>query len=408
MTQLRAQIFSVSIKNIVITSCDDFEAHSGEIVQIVGENGSGKTAFLQCCAGIIPHITGGTVRGELQIAGKDLRCCLPANLQGHVVYVPSAIDMFFMCNSVFDEIVFTLAGSYPDLDLAHIYEKTNSIIFEHNLDEFKDKEISTLSYGQRAKIAALCAIISRAPIILLDEVMSSLDDSARSDIHNLVNTFVQNGGLCVVADHDYVWNNARTHTFTRSLSEDVAPHMIDIREHRGKLISLTGANGSGKTTLLRFILGFVDESDIYPHAHSIATSINIAHPLAYMPQECRQMFRHLVLRDEFPSPLNDHLIDSLGLNELLDHNPSTLSYGQQKRAALATTFSTYARSDLLDEPTIGLDSRTTELVISFLKNYSSSNDVTIICATHDESLISVSDQSFMLNNQAQLHKVEAS
>lgn len=399
---ITARNFSVSIKGSVITSRKDLDAHSGEIVQLVGENGSGKTAFLQCCAGIIPHITGGNVRGELFIDGTHLKDCTCKNLQGKVVYVPSAIDMFFMCNTLFEELVFTLAGSNPDTALSEIHSQARFIILEYGLVELKDKEISSLSYGQRAKIAALCAVVSQAPIILLDEVMSSLDSARRSEIQSLIDVYVNDGGLCIVADHDYAWNNATTFRFDSPTTHSTVPHTNDIHgpsNLRGRLIALTGDNGSGKTTLLRHLAGFVEKSDLFERAYDLVTNLAIEQPLAYMPQECRHMFRQLKLRDEFDAT-NQELLDALDLNDLLDQNPSTLSYGQQKRAALGLTLATGAKTFLLDEPTRGLDIKTAEAVLGILKDFCEHNDVTIICATHDLALIKIADQTFSLLPEA--------
>jgi len=62
----------------------DLEVEPGELVVLAGRSGSGKTTLLRACCGLVPHYHGGTVSGEIRIAGLDARDHGPAELGGTV------------------------------------------------------------------------------------------------------------------------------------------------------------------------------------------------------------------------------------------------------------------------------------------------------------------------------------
>lgn len=391
---VQARNFSVSFRNTISTSVENFSAHAGQITQISGPNGVGKSVFLQSCAGITPHISGGEVRGSLTVCNVPLVEATPERLRSHVIYIPSAIDMFFLCPTLFDEIVFTCAGLTPDASIETLHYLAHDFAHSYELNDIMHIPFSQLSYGQRALCAVVCSCIASPELILMDEVMSSLDTDTREKVHSAFTTYIAGGGCCITADHDYTWKKAHQYVMTPHTT-DQHSYEIDVRNwirKSGELICLTGDNGSGKTTLLRHLAGFVPREFLSPEQRDRATEIGVGtlSSRAYMPQESHHMFYRQRVRDHFSS--QENLIDDLGFTQLCDSHPFHLSYGQQKRVALGLVLATRRNVLLLDEPTRGLDSHSAHAITSYISQYCHHNAVSIVCATHDDRLISAADR----------------
>ena len=86
------------------------------------------------------------------------------------------------------------------------------------------------------------------------------------------------------------------------------------------------------------------------------------------------------------------LLKKVGLDERHSHKPYELSGGQQQRVAVARALANDPAVVLADEPTANLDLRTGTEIIELLKEMNQASGVTIISATHDHKMLSVSDR----------------
>ncbi len=155
---------------------------------------------------------------------------------------------------------------------------------------------------------------------------------------------------------------------------------VDAELRSRETIAILGPNGSGKTTLFRAAMRLVppasgrilvDGADV-----TGSTIADLARSIGYVFQSPSQMLFARTVRDELLfGPINLGLPvadgDALALEALrrsgladveriLDRPPLTLSFGQQKRLALAIGLSLQPRTLILDEPSAGQDHRTAE------------------------------------------------
>ena len=86
------------------------------------------------------------------------------------------------------------------------------------------------------------------------------------------------------------------------------------------------------------------------------------------------------------------LLGKVGLAERYAHKPNELSGGQQQRVAVARALANDPAVVLADEPTANLDLRTGTEIIELLREMNKDSGVTIISATHDHKMLSVSDR----------------
>jgi energy-coupling factor transport system ATP-binding protein len=153
---------------------------------------------------------------------------------------------------------------------------------------------------------------------------------------------------------------------------------IDASFKRHETVAVLGPNGSGKTTLFRTAMHLlpVQSGDVRVDGRSIAdrSVAELATVFGYVFQSPSQMLFARTVREELvfgprnlgrdPATYDDIVADSLRRTSLddvegiLERPPLTLSFGQQKRLALAIALALQPPTLILDEPSAGQDHRT--------------------------------------------------
>ena len=200
---------------------------------------------------------------------------------------------------------------------------------------------------------------------------------------------------------------------------------VDLQIHAGEYLSIMGPSGSGKSTLFNMIGGldkpssgkvFIDEVDIAQlDAYELAWLR--CRKIGYIFQtfnliQVMTALENVTLPMIFAGMHNDaavekglELLEVVGLGDRFQHKPSDLSGGQQQRVAIARAMANDPAIILADEPTGNLDLTTGEEIIELLKRLSEEKSVTVISATHDFKMLSVSDRVVWIRD-GRIDKVE--
>ncbi len=200
---------------------------------------------------------------------------------------------------------------------------------------------------------------------------------------------------------------------------------VDLQIHAGEYLSIMGPSGSGKSTLFNMIGGldkpssgkvFIDEVDIAQlDAYELAWLR--CRKIGYIFQtfnliQVMTALENVTLPMIFAGMHNDAavekglgLLEVVGLGDRFQHKPSELSGGQQQRVAIARAMANDPAIILADEPTGNLDLTTGEEIIELLKRLSEEKSVTVISATHDLKMLSVSDRVVWIRD-GRIDKVE--
>ncbi len=162
----------------------DLTVPDGSITALVGPNGAGKSTLLKACVGFERP-----TEGHLIVAGVD-----PARHRGrairHIGYVPQSPSLYREL-SVDDHVALavTLRSGF-DAELAR-----------RRLDELGiplAARADTLSGGQQAQVGLALALGTRAPVLLLDEPLASLDPLARREFLGVLVDAAQESGTTVL------------------------------------------------------------------------------------------------------------------------------------------------------------------------------------------------------------------
>lgn len=162
-----------------------------------------------------------------------------------------------------------------------------------------------------------------------------------------------------------------TKNITKKFGKLKALDNISVTFSKGECIALLGPNGCGKTTLIKSILGMVvpESGEIYFNEKSIGHSWHYRRDIGYMPQIGRypenMTIAHVIemmkdIRKEKDRKVDEELVESFGLRNLMQKKMSTLSGGTTQKVSAALAFMFNPDVLILDEPTAGLDPLSSE------------------------------------------------
>ncbi len=160
----------------------DIEINKGDFVMIMGKTGSGKSTLLKLLNPVLAPF--GDKKGVLTVNTK---------LIGYVGQNP---DVTFVSENVRSELVFALENQ--KLNNNDIALRLGEIASFFNLSHLLDRNISTLSGGEKATVAIAAAMINKADAIILDEPTAQLDSKSSYELINLLKRVNDELGVTVI------------------------------------------------------------------------------------------------------------------------------------------------------------------------------------------------------------------
>ncbi|MFG2512760.1 ABC transporter ATP-binding protein [Streptomyces sp. NPDC048584] len=178
----------------------DFEVPEGELVLLVGPSGVGKSTVLGAVSGLVPHFTGGTLRGRVTVAGRDTRTHKPRELADVVGTVGQDPLSHFVTDTVEDELAYGMESlGVPPAVMRRRVEETLDLL---GLSDLRDRPIATLSGGQRQRVAIGSVLTPHPRVLVLDEPTSALDPAAAEEVLAVLQRLVHDLGTTVLmAEH---------------------------------------------------------------------------------------------------------------------------------------------------------------------------------------------------------------
>ncbi|MFJ4198795.1 ABC transporter ATP-binding protein [Streptomyces sviceus] len=178
----------------------DFEVPEGELVLLVGPSGVGKSTVLGAVGGLVPHFTGGTLRGRVTVAGRDTRTHKPRELADVVGTVGQDPLSHFVTDTVEDELAYGMESlGLPPTVMRRRVEETLDLL---GLAPLRDRPLATLSGGQQQRVAIGSVLTPHPDVLVLDEPTSALDPAAAEEVLAVLQRLVHDLGTTVLmAEH---------------------------------------------------------------------------------------------------------------------------------------------------------------------------------------------------------------
>ena len=184
---------------------------------------------------------------------------------------------------------------------------------------------------------------------------------------------------------------------SKKFKKNLAVNKINFNIEKNKTVGLLGPNGCGKTTSIGMMLGLIEpsEGEILVDTkninslkrNDILARINFCSPYIELPKK-------LTVRQNLEvygrlygvKNLNERITEiatDLDIKNFFKRKTGELSSGQKNRVSLAKSLINKPEILLLDEPTASLDPDIGDFVRSYIQEYRSKNQVTILLASHN-------------------------
>jgi ABC-2 type transport system ATP-binding protein len=161
-----------------------FEVPEATVTALVGANGAGKSTLIRACLGFERPD-----EGRVLVFGVDPRRDRTAAVQ-RLGYVPQG-SALYRGLSIADHFAMAQAGR-PSFETTYAIDHVARLGLDHR------RRVGELSGGEQAQVTLALALATRAPLLLLDEPLASLDPLARRDFLTALLADVRGRGATVV------------------------------------------------------------------------------------------------------------------------------------------------------------------------------------------------------------------
>ncbi len=184
---LHIEFDSFLLKNI------SFNVKKGEYFMLLGASGSGKSVLLESIAGLVKLSNGKIILNNTDITNTSIQ--------------KRKVGLVFQDFALFPHLSVAQNISYPlkirKTKTSIIKEKVNQLACEMNIDHLLNRTPETLSGGEKQRVALARTLTLNPDILLLDEPLSSIDISLKSELRTILRRLNKNGQTIIHVTHDY-------------------------------------------------------------------------------------------------------------------------------------------------------------------------------------------------------------
>jgi len=154
----------------------NLEVRRGEFILLVGRSGCGKTTLARCLNGLIPHVYGGVVKGQVLVNGLNVADTPVYEMAKQVGMVFQNPDTQLCTLTVEEEVAF---GS-ENLGIAReeIRRRVEWVLSSLEMEKLRHRATFSLSEGEKQRVALASALSMLPSVLILDEPAANLDPSA--------------------------------------------------------------------------------------------------------------------------------------------------------------------------------------------------------------------------------------
>ena len=399
--------------------------------------GSGKSTFFKLLCGLYPQFGGQITNGGVFLEDQPLEQIVPFERAKRIGMLFQDPDKRFCMATLDQQLTFVLENLQLPAD--QITAKKQHILQELELTSLKDRQLSTLSGGQKQQAALACVLATESEIILLDEPFANVDPTSKNKLLKLLLKLKKKGKTFIIADHDpsgyqdlldfaYRFNadHSRLIKFNLSRSTLTSPVPLrwqplkpgkltwkqlsltrgnklllkphDLTLPKGQLGLLSGANGVGKSSLFQALCTLISYQGNLSYDGQRPPRFfkqRWAKKVGLMLQEATAQFSCATVQEELALVSQNTLAphywtkerlfyakQALGLTELAHHSVYQLSGGQQQKLQFLSVLAMGQPVLLLDEPFANLDQASIQTCLTLLKESCRAEQTTVLLTSH--------------------------
>jgi branched-chain amino acid transport system ATP-binding protein len=205
---LRAESISVNFGGVQAVSEVSAHCAAGELLGVIGPNGSGKTTFLNALTGVVD------AQGKLTVDGEPVRLGQPARSYRsglmRVFQAPQMFPSFTVLENVLvssrDRTAAGFAGSWVIRPIMWRHERQRwrtalAALERVGLSEFADEPATSMSYGNQRLVEMARALVAAPKVLMLDEPSAGLNDAETDGLADLISALRTDGLGILLVDH---------------------------------------------------------------------------------------------------------------------------------------------------------------------------------------------------------------
>jgi len=418
------------------------EIQKGQIVGVVGPDGSGKTTFMRTLAALLLPTKGSVTIGGFNTI-KDAE-----SIHELTGYMPQKFGLYEELTVMQNLTLYADLCGLVGEDRKTTFEK---LLHFTNLAPFTNRLARNLSGGMKQKLGLACALLKKPTLLLLDEPSVGVDPVSRRELWKIIHSLSEEG-VSVLWSTSYldeaekcqtvlVLNNGEllyqgapkphfqeffidllggvnippsrlaammpqvkkpsgsvitANSLTKRFGSFTSVDNVSFSVKRGEIFGLLGPNGAGKSTIFKMLCGLLRPTS----GNALVSGLDLQKApgearslLGYMAQKF-SLYGNLSVKQnlEFFSGIYnlkgaarknaiDEMIDIFDLDPYLNSSPDLLPLGFKQRLALACANMHHPEVLFLDEPTSGVDPITRREFWGHIKGLVKKN-VTILVTTH--------------------------
>lgn len=196
MIEIRDFTFQYREGESPVVQSVDLTIPDGAFVGITGAAGSGKSTLTYALNGIVPHCYPGDFYGSVVIDGLDTCEVALTDVSRVVGSVCQDVDSQFVTSVVEDEMLYGLENF--GVPKGEIEDRVARALEDMGIAELRDRTISSLSGGQKQKVAIASILALNPRVLVLDEPTAELDPASSQSVFDLLARYAREHGATVV------------------------------------------------------------------------------------------------------------------------------------------------------------------------------------------------------------------
>ncbi len=194
LLQLKDLSFHYQENNPILQNIN-LDIHQGEMISIVGANGTGKSTFGKLLCGFVKPTTGSIEFNGLNSANDSIK-----ERGQRIGFVLQNPNHMFSKQLIYDEVAFGL--QQKNLPTSEIKERVEETLKICGLYPFRNWPISALSYGQKKRLSIASILVLEPSVILLDEPTAGQDFKHTTELMMFLESLQQRGVTIILITHD--------------------------------------------------------------------------------------------------------------------------------------------------------------------------------------------------------------
>lgn len=410
----------------------------GEFLVISGNSGCGKSTLALCIGGFLKQkgITSGSLTVDnIDVFSEDL-----FEISKKIGIIQQDPEGQICTLRVKNEVAFGLENLMVKPE--EIKNKVDYYLKMLHIEYLKNRDIFSLSGGEKQKIAIASIMAMEPDILIFDEPTSNLDPVATREIFKIITEIKRHTNITIIViEHKLsylkgLWDrlvvmekgtikeitdstsNYPKIIFNANVNVKLGKSVIDIKGlyyekdgknilsdinlclREGEILSIVGKNGSGKTTLLLHLLGINKPTKGNVNVMGFNTRNTNVSKLSknvgfVFQNPNHQIFEETVEKELLFGPKNfgimfvdtKEILNDFKLIDYIDKNPYELSYGEKRRLNIASIRTYDPKIIVLDEPFVGQDNINTEFILNWIDS-ERKRGKSIIYVSHDPRILS--------------------